>query len=277
MGVARSNLRTGEINRHECSSRYNDEEKHQAIHQRMEDVRYIARKIHKGLPYHVSFEDLLHDGVVGLIDAAQKYDLARETSFRTYAKFRIQGAILDSMRQMDLGPRSLRREHRRLERARQKLTTSLGRYPAQSELATELGMSVQKFQRLLAKIESLRVSSLSSETGIDKERRPLIESLRATGESNPLTCLLKSERKDLLLAALEKLSAVDRKVLSLYYFEEYSLKEVGKVMGFSEARASQIRSRAISKVKGILTQLTDMQPDLPVEGGNLQTAQLVQL
>lgn len=276
MDVARRKLRTGETNRDECSLRYSDEERHHAIHQRMEDVRYIARKIHQGLPYHVSFEDLLHDGVVGLIDAAHKYDLARGASFRTYAKFRIQGAILDSMRQMDWGPRRLRREHRRVEGAQQKLTNSLGRYPAESELASELRMSVQQFQSLAAKINSLRLSSLSSEEEIENERRPFMESLRAGCESNPLTCLLQSERKNLLLTAIEKLSATERKVLSLYYFEEHSLKEVGKVMGFSEARASQVRSRAVTKLRGILEELSALPPDVPALDGKLQTVQAVQ-
>src|SRR5690349_1172724 len=116
----------------------NDEDTRTMIGQRIGDVQYIARSIHERLPQHISFDDLVQDGVIGLIDAAQKYDFAKGVSFRTYAKFRIRGAIIDSMRQMDWGPRSVRLQHRRMEKARHKLTNSLGRYPTEPELAKEL-------------------------------------------------------------------------------------------------------------------------------------------
>lgn len=228
------------------------------IHQRMDDVRFIARSIHERLPYHVPFEDLVHDGVVGLIDAAHKFDHAKQTSFRTYAKFRIRGAIIDSMRQMDWGPRSVRRQCRELEHARQKLTHALGRYPSEGELAGELGMPLERLYALLTKVDSLRLASLTCEER-DGEHKPSAMSLPTKGDT-PLSSLLKSESKSLLVEAMEKLSPNKKKVLSLYYFEEYSLKQIGELLGFSEGRASQIRSQAVAELREALADFEGCEP-----------------
>src|SRR5437868_15437863 len=123
-------------------------------------VRYIARRIHEHLPRHVPFEDLVHAGVVGLIDALHKYDHNKHVQFGSYAKFRIRGAILDSLREMDWSPRDLRRQSRRIEEAHNKLQAALGRHPTEPELALELRITLPEMHRLLRDINALEISSL---------------------------------------------------------------------------------------------------------------------
>jgi RNA polymerase sigma factor FliA len=253
--VARRKLRNCESNRRTHHASRTDRETQTLIHERMADVKYIARRIHDRLPDHIPFEDLVHDGIIGLIDATQKYDHEKDVSFRTYAKFRIRGAILDSMRRLDWGTRSVRRQYRNLEQARQKLGHSLGRYPTDQELAGELSMSLDELYELLMKVDSLRVSSLSEKESLDQRKGPVKEV--CTGpENTPLTSLLRSENRSLVMEGLRELPARDRKVLSLYYFEELSLKEIAQTMGVGEARVSQIRSRAVEKLREIIVELT---------------------
>src|SRR5467141_3077066 len=127
-------------------------------------VRYIARRIHEHLPRHVPFEDLVHAGVVGLIDALHKYDQKKQVQFASYAKFRIRGAILDSLRELDWSPRELRRKGRMVEQAYSTLAGTLGRAPNESEIARELGLELRELQSLLAELDGLELTSLRVES-----------------------------------------------------------------------------------------------------------------
>src|SRR6202142_4375103 len=133
----------------------NDEERERLLMEQLPQVRYIARRIHERLPRHVPLEDLVHAGVVGLIDALHKFDRGKQVQFGSYAKFRIRGAILDSLREMDWSPRDLRRKARRLEEAHNTLRSTLGHSPSEIELAAELGISLPELQKLLGEISSL--------------------------------------------------------------------------------------------------------------------------
>src|SRR5208282_4505220 len=131
----------------------NDAEREQLLLEQLPQVRYIARRIHERLPRHVPFEDLVHAGVLGLIDALNKFDRTKHVQFGSYAKFRIRGAILDSLREMDWGPRELRRKARRVEEAQRKLSLALNRAPSESEMAAEMGLPLRVFQQLLGEID----------------------------------------------------------------------------------------------------------------------------
>ncbi len=149
-----------EATKHAYASWQNEEERERLLLEQLPQVRYIARRIHERLPQHVPFEDLVHAGVIGLIDALQKYDRSKQVQFDSYAKFRIRGAILDSLRELDWSPRELRRKARQLEEAHHQLRLALGRNPSEQELAAQLGHNLRGFQLLLGELDRLDVGSL---------------------------------------------------------------------------------------------------------------------
>src|SRR2546423_5398020 len=220
-------------------------------------VRYIARRIHEHLPRHVPFEDLVHAGVVGLIDALHKYDQKKQVQFASYAKFRIRGAILDSLRELDWSPRDLRRQSRQLEEAHSKLRAGLGRNPNEPELATELGITLPELQKLLGEISSLEIGSLRFISPDDGKEEDLCEYIPSGHDDNPLLLCLRSEMKDLLARAISELPEKERQVLALYYFEELTMKEVGIALGVGESRVSQIHSMAVLRLRARMAEITD--------------------
>jgi RNA polymerase sigma factor (sigma-70 family) len=148
-----------------------EEEFEKIVLEQMPQVKYIARRIHEHLPQHVPFEDLVHAGIVGLIDALNKFDSDKNVKFGSYAKFRIRGAILDSLREMDWSPRDLRRKSRRIDTVMQKLQAELGRVVSGPELAKEMGLSLPELQHLLNEIRGLEIGSLSANpTKMDRKR-----------------------------------------------------------------------------------------------------------
>src|SRR5689334_14007691 len=181
----------------------NDEAKRERqLMEQLPQVRYIARRIHERLPQHVPFEDLVHAGVIGLIDALQKFDQSKHVQFGSYAKFRIRGAILDSLREMDWSPRELRRKARVIEQAQVRLAAELGRAPGEAELAEELHMDLASFQHLLGDIEGLQVGSLRLLSPRDGEEEDVLEFLPNAPEDTPYFSCLKSEMKQLLAEAI---------------------------------------------------------------------------
>jgi RNA polymerase sigma factor for flagellar operon FliA len=245
------------------------EEYQKLIAERLHDVRYIARQIHERLPNHIPLEDLVHAGIIGLIDAARKFNADKHVAFRTYAKFRIRGAIIDSMREMDWGPRHLRRRHCQLEEVRHRLTAMLGRFPNDSELAGELGISLKALQVVMTTLNSLDVGSLSVNPFEGRDNAPG-DSISEEEELNPLIQCLNAEKQQLLSRALEDLSEIERRVLKLYYFEELTLKAVAATLQFSETRASQIRSAAIRTLRARISQLANRHSQSIVRCSNTQ-------
>jgi RNA polymerase sigma factor for flagellar operon FliA len=244
-----------------------DEEREQLLMEQLPQVRYIARRIHERLPRHVPFEDLVHAGVVGLIDALHKFDRAKHVQFGSYAKFRIRGAILDSLREMDWSPRDLRRKARRLEEANNTLRSQLGRNPSETELAAELGIDLHGLQMLLGEIDGLEVGSLRVQSPRDGKEEDLCEYLPDDPEETPLLLCLRSEMKDLLARAIEELPEKERQVLSLYYYEELTMKEVGAVLGVGESRVSQIHSMAVVRLRARLAEITAVRPQPECSAG----------
>jgi len=246
---------TTEANKQAYTAWQDEAERERLLLDQLPQVRYIARRIHERLPRHVPFEDLVHAGVVGLIDALHKFDRGKHVQFGSYAKFRIRGAILDSLREMDWSPRDLRRKARRLEEAHNKLRSELGRNPTEPELAAELGLGLKGLQTLLGEINGLEVGSLRVRSPRDGKEEDLCEYLPNDPEETPLFQCLRSEMKELLARAIAELPEKERQVLALYYFEELTMKEVGAVMGVGESRVSQIHSMAVVRLRARLVEL----------------------
>ncbi len=232
-------------------------ERERLLMEQLPQVRYIARRIHERLPRHVPLEDLVHAGVVGLIDALDKYDRGKRVQFGSYAKFRIRGAILDSLREMDWSPRDLRRKARRLEEVHDKLRSALGRNPSEPELAVELGMELRGLQLLLGEIDGLKVGSLRVRSPRDGKEEDLCDYLSDDPEETPLLLCLRSEAKHLLARAIAELPQKERQVMALYYFEELTMKEVGAALGVGESRVSQIHSMAVIRLRARLSELSN--------------------
>ena len=225
----------------------------QLVLEQLPQVKYIARRIHERLPQHVPFEDLLHAGIVGLIDAMHKFDSGKNVRFASYAKFRIRGAILDSLRAMDWSPRDLRRKARKLEAAMQQLQTELGRSASEPEMAAAMGMSLEEFQHMLDEIRGLEVGSLQIESLEDGRETDLGETLPGPSDQDPLTLYVQSERKQMVADAISQLPEREQQVLALYYQEELTMKEIGEVLGVGESRISQIHSVAVARLRSILS------------------------
>ncbi len=244
--------------------------------EQLPQVRYIARRIHDRLPSHIQLDDLVQAGIMGLIEALHKYDPAKNVELKTYAKHRIQGAILDSLRDLDWSPRPLRKKARQLEQAHQQLRARLGRPATEPELAVELGIELRELQRLLGDLRGLDLGSLQDEfTESGQERESLAAKQEGVAE-DPFARCLQGELRELLARAVNELQPRERQVLSLYYYEELTMKEVGAVLGVGEARVSQIHSAALVRLRARMRDILEKpQPRLesppPSHPGSMET------
>ena len=225
-------------------------ERQRLMLENLTEVRYIARHIHERLPSHVSIDDLFQAGILGLIDAVDKFDPQKNVQFMSYARFRIRGAILDSLRHMDWGPRNLRRQARRFERASRELTAELGHFPSESEIASKLGLPIEDFQLLLGELRGLRLESLHiwSEEGNGEGNLPTA----FRPEEDPFEMTFRWEIRHLLGEALSELDEREGDVLGLYYLEELTMKKIGKILGIDESRVSQIHAVALVHLRSRL-------------------------
>ncbi len=214
-------------------------------------VRYIARRIHERLPQHVEIEDLVSAGMVGLLDAFNKFDARKNVQFRSYAQFRVRGAILDSLRTLDWGPRELRRKGRAIEEAMHALTARLGRTPLENEIAAEMGISLIDYQQLLGDLKGLEIGSLNVEHTEDSGDEELAY-IPNSPEEDPLFRCLKGEMRERLATAIGELPEKERLVLTLYYYEEMTMKEIGLTLSVVESRISQIHSSAVLHLRSKL-------------------------
>ena len=229
-----------------------DSERDRILMEQLPQVRYIARRIHERLPRHVPFEDLVHAGVIGLIDALNKFDLTKQVQFSSYAKFRIRGAILDSLRELDWSPRELRRKGRLVESTYSQLSGKLGRAPSETEIAQDMGISLHELQSLLAELDGLELGSLRVESHRDGKEEDLTDYVPSKPEETPFFQCLRSEMKHLLAQAIAELPEKEQRVLALYYYEELTMKEVGLALGIGESRVSQIHSLAMVRLRARL-------------------------
>jgi RNA polymerase sigma factor FliA len=218
-------------------------------------VRLVARRIHEGLPSYILLDDLYSAGIVGLIDAVAKYDSTKQSKFGSYARFRIRGAILDSLRDLDYCPRALRRKGRALEQARDTLTTQLGRYPETLELVEALCTDLHSYQQLLGQLYTAKIalldSDLSSSSGEEPDQG--LDGLPSK-EDDPLRRYLRAEMEQELTEAIGGLPQRERLVVKLYYYDELSRSEISAILGVVESRVSQIHSSAIFHLRSMLAQ-----------------------
>jgi RNA polymerase sigma factor for flagellar operon FliA len=237
-------------------------ERDQLLLEHLPTVRYLARRIHERLPQHVELDDLISAGVVGLIDAFSKFDNTKQVQFKSYAQFRIRGAILDSLRTLDWSPRELRRKGRAVEEAIRSVTHKLGRVPAEPEIAREMDMGLSEFQQLLGELKGLEIGSLHlerTENSGDEE----LAYIPGSPDDDPLFRCLQGEMKQRLTDAIEDLPEKERMVLTLYYYEELTMKEIGLTLGVVESRVSQIHSSAVLRLRAALAGLrTDYSADV---------------
>ncbi len=240
-----------------------EQERERLLLEHLPQVKYIARRIHDRLPAQVPLDDLIHAGVVGLIDAVEKFDPRKNVQLKSYAKFRIRGAILDSLREMDWSPRHLRRQARRIEEAHRDLKLRLGRVATEPELAAEMGMPLADFQHLLGELRGLDLGSLQAES-LDPQSEDEVASYRSGGaEKDPFFLCLDGEIRSHIATALEDLDEKEKQVVTLYYLEELTMKEVGAVLGVGESRVSQIHSAAIVRLRARLGDLLRARKDAP--------------
>lgn len=217
-------------------------------------VRYLARRIHERLPQHVELDDLISAGVVGLIDAFSKFDHTKQVQFKSYAQFRIRGAILDSLRTLDWSPRELRRKGRAVEEAIRSVTHKLGRMPSEQEIAREMELELGAYQQLLGELKGLEIGSLHMERTEDSGDEEL-SYIPGSPDDDPLFQCLQGEMKQRLADAIEGLPEKERMVLTLYYYEELTMKEIGLTLGVVESRVSQIHSSAVVRLRAALVGL----------------------
>lgn len=211
-------------------------------------VRFLALRIRERLPQQVEMEDLISAGVVGLMDALQKFDPKKKVQFRTYAQFRIRGAMLDSLRALDWGPRDLRRKGRAVEEAIRSLSAILGKAPTESEIAKEMGLDLNAYQQLLGELSGLELGSLNA-TPADDSGMEVLALIPAGPEDDPFLQCQSSEMRALLAEAIADLPQRERMVLTLYYYEELTMREVGATMGVVESRVSQLHSSAMARLR----------------------------
>jgi RNA polymerase sigma factor for flagellar operon FliA len=226
-------------------------EREQILMEHLPVVRYIARRIHEHLPAHVEMDDLLSAGMVGLADAFNKFDAGKKVQFRSYAQFRIRGAILDSLRTLDWSPRDLRRKGRAIEAAMHTLTGRLGRTPLENEIAAEMNMSLDEYQHLLTDLRGLEIGSLDvgyTDDSSDDE----VAYVPSSPEEGPLFHCLKGEMRARLADAITALPERERMVLTLYYYEEMTMKEIGLTLDVVESRVSQIHTSAVLHLRTLL-------------------------
>jgi RNA polymerase sigma factor for flagellar operon FliA len=222
------------------------EERERFLIEHVPVVRFIARRIHVRLPQHILIEDLYSAGLMGLLDAASKFVPSRHVQFRNYAQFRIRGAIIDSLRDSDWGSRRLRRKGRDIEHASQTLTAQFGRVPVDREVAQQLNIGLAAYQRLLCELKGLEVGWLYS---------PELAVLPGRPERDPLSLFLNAELRERLADAISRLAERERRVLTLYYYEELKQREISSILGVKEARISQILSSAVLHLRAQLTVL----------------------
>jgi RNA polymerase sigma factor for flagellar operon FliA len=208
-------------------------------------VKAIAIRVHENLPVHVDLDDLIHAGVLGLFDAVAKYDSSKNVAFQAYAKHRIKGAILDSLRQLDWASRDLRKRQKQVDAVTRDLTAKLGRTPAEGEVAGEMGLSVERWRRMVMELRTVGLVSATPRSDQDRDRT---QEFAATPDVQPDRICERKQLRVTLARAIGCLPARYQKVVFLYYTNDMTMKEIGEVLGVNESRISQIHKTALKKM-----------------------------
>jgi RNA polymerase sigma factor FliA len=227
------------------------EEREQLILEHLPQVRLIARRIHERLPESVSLDDLISTGIVGLISAIDRFDASHNVKLKTYAEYKIRGAILDSLRGLDWAPRQQRKRSKQIEAAISFAEQRLHRTPSEEEIAGQLGLSIVEYHEWLVEIRGLNIGSLENASP-DEDSRDLLRYVSGDEEHWPSRLMERSELRKLLAEAISKMPEVEKTVLSLYYHEEMTLREISKILRLHESRISQLKSQAILRLRSYM-------------------------
>ena len=220
-------------------------------------VKYVAGRVGTGLPAHVEVADLIQSGIFGLVDAIEKFEPERGLKFETYAMQRIRGAILDDLRAQDWVPRSVRGRAREVERALERLGAQLRRTPTDAELADELGLSLHELRDVYAQLQLTSVVALDELAAAGRGPTPLADILEDQEALDPVALLVDQDNRRQLAQAIAHLAERDRVVVTLYYFENLTLAEIGRVLGVTESRVCQLHTRAVLRLRAKLLEKTD--------------------
>jgi RNA polymerase sigma factor FliA len=222
-------------------------------------VKFIANRIAGRLPSHIEVDDLINSGIIGLIDALKKFDASLKIKFKTYAEFRIKGAILDELRALDWVPRSTRQKASRLEKAYAELEQRLGRAATDVEMMEYLNIEVEEFDSLMCEARGVALISLDElrVDGDENYERNLLEFLADPEALSPAHMLNLDQIYRIVAEAIDMLPEKERLVISLYYYEELTMKEIGEIMDITESRVSQIHTKAILRLRGRLMKTLD--------------------
>jgi RNA polymerase sigma factor for flagellar operon FliA len=220
-------------------------------------VKYVAGKVAVGMPHSVEFDDLVGFGVFGLLDAIEKFDPDKNVKFKTYAVTRIRGAIFDELRSIDWVPRSVRQKTREVEEAIGSLEAQLGRTATDQEIADSMGMSESEFIKTMMKISGTSILSLNDVwfSGDENDKVSIGEGIESPISLNPDVIVEKDEIRRVIVEAIEDLPDKEKKILVLYYYEDLTLKEIGKVLDVTESRVSQLHTKAILRLRAKLTNI----------------------
>ncbi len=215
------------------------------IMEHMTLVSAIAAHVQRSLPVHIELDDLVHAGMMGLFDAAVKYQADKKVAFSTYAKHRIRGAILDSLRQLDWASRDLRKRYKQMECVKANLTAKLQREPTETEIASAMGLDAKRWRSLMVDFRSL--GNAAAQARGEREEQQNME-MPCTPAQNPDRVFARSELREKLISAMGALPARYRKVVELYYHNEMTMKEIGDLLGVNESRVSQIHKSALERM-----------------------------
>ncbi len=216
-------------------------------------IKFVAQKIAIRLPPNIELDDLISAGSIGLMDAIDKWDPTRDNKFKTYAEFRIRGSILDELRAQDWIPRSVRDKAKALDRTISALENEMGRYPTEEEISSRLNMPMQEFHDLVNQVRPVSLLSIDDQpTFSDSDKKSIANLLEGAKSGNPFNQLNVKVVKDVVAKAIEELPERQRLVLSLYYFEDLNLKEIGQVLRVTESRVSQLHAQAVTRLRAKL-------------------------
>jgi RNA polymerase sigma factor for flagellar operon FliA len=228
------------------------EQREALILEHLPQVRLIARRIQERLPESISLEDLVSTGVIGLISAIDNFDPAHNVKLKTYAEYKIRGAILDSLRGLDWAPRQKRRQAKQIEAAISAIEQRVHRTPNEEEIADELKIPLDEYHEWLVEIRGLNIASL--EYSVGGEARELLQCIPDESEKLPSTLVERAELERMLAQGIEAIPPMERTVLGLYYTEELTLREIAEVVHLHESRISQLKSQAILRLRSHMTQ-----------------------
>ena len=255
------NLYFNDIEEHELWQKYKENGdqaiRDSIVRQYAPLVKYVAGKVSIGMPQNVDFDDLVGFGTFGLFDAIEKFDPDKHVKFKTYAVTRIRGAIFDELRSIDWVPRSVRQKTRELEEIICQLEAKLGRSATDEEIAREMGMSIGQYNQMMLRFSYTSLLSLNDVwySGEDNDSIAIVDSIESHSSLRPEAIAEKGEMRRVIADAINELPDREKKVLVLYYYEDLTLKEIGRVLDVTESRISQLHTKAIARLRGKLTNM----------------------